>query len=176
MESNNNFGSSGSSPGENEADEFSGGATSRPEGGSFDFQGTNPEGQNLRERAKNVLGSANERLADVGSTVRERAGTVKQRLASALESGADRLRGNSGGTLAGATTIGATSVESDGRMAQVTDRVAGGMQATADWLRDADIDGLKTGIERQVKEHPGRTLLIAAGLGYLIGRAFRSEK
>jgi hypothetical protein len=50
------------------------------------------------------------------------------------------------------------------------------MEATADWLRDADIDGIKTGIERQVKEHPGRTLLIAAGLGYLIGRAFRGDR
>ena len=47
------------------------------------------------------------------------------------------------------------------------------------WLRGtrtgtrADIDGLKTSIERQVKEHPGRTLLIAIGMGYLIGKAFR---
>lgn len=47
------------------------------------------------------------------------------------------------------------------------------MQATADFLRDADLQGMKTGIERQVKEHPGRTLLIAAGLGYILGRAFR---
>ena len=176
MESNNNFGSSGSGPGQNEADEFSGSTSSQPQGSNFDFQGANPEGQNLRDRAKNALDSANERLADVGSTVRDRAGTVKQKLANALESGADRLRNSGGGTLAGATTTGAASVDGDGRMAHVTDRVAGGMQATADWLRDADIDGLKTGIERQVKDHPGRTLLIAAGLGYLIGRAFRSEK
>jgi hypothetical protein len=61
-------------------------------------------------------------------------------------------------------------------VAQVSDKVAGGMQATADWLREADLDGLKTGIENQVKEHPGRTLLIAAGLGYLIGRAFRKDQ
>jgi hypothetical protein len=47
------------------------------------------------------------------------------------------------------------------------------MQATADWLRDADIDNLREGVERQVKEHPGRTLLVAVGLGYLLGKAFR---
>jgi hypothetical protein len=29
------------------------------------------------------------------------------------------------------------------------------------------------GVERQVKEHPGRTLLVALGLGYLLGRAVR---
>jgi ElaB/YqjD/DUF883 family membrane-anchored ribosome-binding protein len=32
---------------------------------------------------------------------------------------------------------------------------------------------MKHGIEQQVRDHPGRTLLIAAGLGYLIGKAFR---
>jgi hypothetical protein len=58
-------------------------------------------------------------------------------------------------------------------MSQVTNRVAGGMSATADWLRDADLDGLKTGVGRQVKEHPGRTLLLAVGVGYLLGKALR---
>ena len=47
------------------------------------------------------------------------------------------------------------------------------MGATADWLRETDLDSIKTGIERQVKEHPGRTLLVAVGLGYLIGKAVR---
>jgi len=32
---------------------------------------------------------------------------------------------------------------------------------------------MKSGIENQVKENPGRSLLIAAGLGYLLGKAFR---
>ena len=64
------------------------------------------------------------------------------------------------------------SVSGDG-VSQVTNRVAGGMQATADWLREADMDSMRSGVERQVKEHPGRTLLIAVGLGYLLGKAFR---
>jgi ElaB/YqjD/DUF883 family membrane-anchored ribosome-binding protein len=177
MESSNNFGTPGSEPGTNQSDanEFSGSGSTQPQGSSFDFEG-GTEGQNLKDRAKGAIGSANERLADVGSTVREKAGSVKNKLANALESGAERLRGNGGANLAGATSAGTTTIEGDGRLSQVSDRVAGGMEATADWLRDADIDGIKTGIERQVKEHPGRTLLIAAGLGYLIGRAFRGDK
>ena len=38
---------------------------------------------------------------------------------------------------------------------------------------DADLDSLKSGVELQVKEHPGLTLLIAVGLGYLLGKALR---
>lgn len=130
--------------------------------------------QGLTDRARNIAGSAQDRLADVGSNVRERAGHVKDSLADALESGADKLRqrGQSG-QLAGSTGSSAVAIEGDGRMSQVSGRVAGGMQATADWLRDADLDNLRSGLERQVKEHPGRTLLIAVGVGYLLGKALR---
>jgi hypothetical protein len=146
------------------------GSTSGSTGGSMD--GQNAGG--LTDRARDMAGNAQEKLADVGSTVRDRAGNMKESLADALETGADRLRARGGqSNLAGATSSGSMAVENDGRMTQVTDRVAGGMEATADWLRDADIDGLRTGIERQVKEHPGRTLLFAVGLGYLLGKALR---
>ena len=134
--------------------------------------------QGLADRARGIAGTAQEKLADVGSSVRERAGTMKNSLADALTSGADRLRqrGTSSGSTAqyaGATDAGSVAVESDGRTAQVTKKVATGMDATADWLREADLAGLRTSIEGQVKEHPGRTLLIAAGLGYLLGKALR---
>jgi len=131
------------------------------------------------DRARDIAGSAQDKLADVGSTVRDRAGNLKNSLADALDSGANRLRQRGTGTqsdLAGASTTGSVAIENDGRMAQVNNKVESGMESTADWLRDADIDGLRTGLERQVKEHPGRTLLIAAGLGYLIGKAFRNNK
>ena len=132
--------------------------------------------QGIADRARNIAGSAQEKLADVGSSVRERAGTMKNSLADALSSGADRLRQrgtSSPAPLAGATDAGSVAVEADGRTTQVTNKVAGGMDATADWLREADLAGLRTSIEGQVQEHPGRTLLIAAGLGYLLGKALR---
>jgi len=184
-----NEGGLGANAGQPNANEFSGSAT--PSGGSnagFDFAGTtgtSEQSSGIRDRARNAIDTAGNRLADVGSTVREKAGTAKDRLADALESGAQRLRdrthGGAGATLAGATTAGATTAGStelttDGRIAQVSDRVAGGMEKSAEWLRDADIDSLKSGIEHQVKEHPGRTLLIAVGVGYLLGRAFRGNQ
>ena len=139
-------------------------------GGSMDGQ----DAAGLKDRARDIAGNAQEKLADIGGTVRDRAGNLKESLADALETGADRLRARGGqGGLAGSTGAGSVAVEGDGRMTQVTDRVAGGMEATADWLRDADLDGLRTGIEQQVKEHPGRSLLIAVGLGYLLGKALR---
>jgi hypothetical protein len=105
--------------------------------------------------------------------VRESTGNAKNKLADALESGADKLRQRGGrGQLSASAGSADVSVSGDG-VANVTDRVAGGMQATADWLRDADLDTLRSGVERQVKDHPGRTLLLAVGVGYLLGKAFR---
>ena len=57
-------------------------------------------------------------------------------------------------------------------MANMQDSVARGMNKSADWLRTGD---LKADIERQVRENPGRSLLIAIGLGYVLGKAFRNN-
>ena len=131
----------------------------------------------LADRARNVASTAGEKLSDVGSTVRDRAGSLKQSLANALESGAERLRaqGAGGGQIAGSSATGGSStmVGDGNRLSEATNQLAGGLQASADWLRDADLDGLKAGVERQVKEHPGRTLAVAVGVGYLLGKAFR---
>jgi len=131
----------------------------------------------LADRAKGVASTAGEKLADVGSTVRDRAGNLKNTIADALETGAERLRAQAagGGQIAGAAATGGSAdmVGAGNRLSEASNQLAGGLQASADWLRDADIDGLKSGIERQVKEHPGRTLAVAVGLGYLLGKAFR---
>jgi hypothetical protein len=47
------------------------------------------------------------------------------------------------------------------------------MKSSADWIRDADLDKLKDGVAKQVKEHPARTLLVALGAGFLLGKALR---
>jgi len=105
----------------------------------------------------------------------ERAGELKTSLADRLEQGAEKLRqrAHGGAQYAGATGEGNVSVAENDKMAQVADKVAGGMQSTANWVRNADIETVKTDIERQVKEHPARSLLVAVGLGYLLGKAFR---
>jgi ElaB/YqjD/DUF883 family membrane-anchored ribosome-binding protein len=164
-----------------EQNDFSPSGANQASAGSDGSSNAGNADQNITDRARSIAGSAQEKLSDVGSTVRDRAGHVKDSLADALDAGADKLRqrGTANamtepGALVGATSSGSMSIANDGKMSQVTNRVAGGMSATADWLRDADLDGMKTGIERQVKEHPGRTLLLAVGVGYLLGKALRN--
>jgi hypothetical protein len=115
-----------------------------------------------------------EAVTDRLGTAREKAGELKSTLADKLQAGAEKLRQRGQtGAYAGATGSGTAAVTGDDRMAAMSNRVAGGLQHTADWIREADVDSLRSSIETQVKEHPGRTLVIAAGIGYLLGKAFR---
>lgn len=116
----------------------------------------------LADKAKSGLGTAKEKASDLKAT-----------LADKLEAGANKLRQQQGGYATATAGDGSASLGTNDKMSQVNDRLATGLQGTADFIRNADIDSMKQGIEKQVKENPGRTLLIAAGLGYLLGKAFR---
>ena len=158
----------------------SGAASSTSASGTTDTgfsRDTGTDAQGVADRAKSAASAAGDKLADVGATVRDKAGNLKSTIADALESGAERLRQQASGSgqFAGANATGSSmgAIADDNRLVQTSNQLAGGMQASADWLRDADLDGLKSGIERQVKEHPGRSLAVAVGLGYLLGKALR---
>lgn len=117
-------------------------------------------------------GGVSGRVKSVASTVKEKASNIPAMLADGLEAGAQALRHRQPAT--SETTAGSSvAVANDSGIAAVTDTLASGMQSSADWLRDADLDKLKAGVEKQVKEHPARSLLVALGAGYLIGKAFR---
>jgi hypothetical protein len=103
--------------------------------------------------------------------VKDKAAGLPALIADGLEAGARALKQRQPAITGTEGT--AVAVPSDTGIAAVTDSLATGMQSSADWIRDADIDKLKDGVEKQVKEHPARSLLIALGAGYLIGKALR---
>ncbi|MGH7651691.1 MAG: hypothetical protein ACREMS_07590 [Gemmatimonadaceae bacterium] len=122
-------------------------------------------GAGLTNRVKGVASS-------VTSSVKGKASAIPSLLADGLEAGANALRQRSGTPVA--TTTGAsTAIAENSGVTAVTDSLASGMQTSAEWLRDADLDKLKQGVENQVKEHPARSLLIALGAGYILGKALR---
>lgn len=111
------------------------------------------------------------RVKRVASSVKDRASGIPAMLADGLQAGAEALRHRRPSTET--TAGGSVAIANDPTIAAVTDTLASGMQSSADWLRDADIDKLKEGVEKQVKEHPARSLLVALGAGYLIGKVLR---
>ncbi len=120
-------------------------------------------------------GGVSGRVKSIASSVKQRASTIPALLADGLEAGAEKLRQQrlSASAESAATPGSSVTVTNDSSITAVTDTLASGMQSSAEWLRDADLDKLKSGVEKQVKEHPARSLLVALGAGYLIGKALR---
>jgi hypothetical protein len=112
------------------------------------------------------------RVKSVASSVKDKASGIPAMLADGLQAGAEALRQRRPSTETSPSGS-SVAITSDPTIAAVTDTLASGMQSSADWLRDADLDKLKEGVEKQVKEHPARSLLVALGAGYLIGKALR---
>lgn len=79
---------------------------------------------------------------------------------------------SSGSTYDDVSTTGPSGIKA--KLNTAKEKVVDSYGVAKEWVREKDIDAIKAGVEQQVKEHPGRTLLIAVGLGYLIGRAFRN--
>ena len=112
-----------------------------------------------------------DRIDDTAAAVRERAVQMKTQLADKLETGAGRLRQRVTNTRKMDDAIASTKQ----RVVETSDRVASGMERSADWLRNANVNSFQQGLERQVRQNPGRTLLIAGAIGYLLGRAFKGK-
>lgn len=113
--------------------------------------------------------------ADIGRervSARERAGQLKATVADRLETGAGRLRQRTTDTAKLDRAVARTKE----KVAEARDSVATRMETTAEWLRAANMASVQRRLEKQVKENPARALLIAAGIGYLLGRAFKRKE
>jgi ElaB/YqjD/DUF883 family membrane-anchored ribosome-binding protein len=108
---------------------------------------------------------------DAAASVRDRAVQMKTQLADKLETGAGRLRQRATNTQKLDNAISTTKQ----RVLETSDRVATGMERSANWLRNANVTSFQQGLERQVRDNPGRTLLIAGAIGYLLGRVFKGK-
>lgn len=137
--------------------------------GASDLGSAGTADRGRMDQAKDKLGQAREAVGSGLGTVKEKASNLSATLADKLEAGAEKLRQRQQGGANMAYAGGATAA-SDDRMSAVNNQLAGGLQGAADWLRDGD---LRATVEQQVRENPGRTLLIALGVGYLLGKAFR---
>lgn len=169
-----------------------GGTGSMGSGMSEGASDTGSRVQNAKDTAADKFGQAKDVAADkfgqaksaVSSglgTAKEKASTLNASLADKLEAGANKLRQST----AGSGSPYAPSVGIDGSAAlssagtsneavgQLGTRAADALQGTANFLREGDI---KASIEEQVRTNPARTLLVALGVGYVLGKALRGSR
>ena len=136
-------------------------------------QGMSDRLSSAKDAAADKLGQAREVAGERLGQAREKASQLKATLADRLEAGANSLRqqGTSGGAM-GLEGSAAAGSASNPQLQRLADTGANALQKSAQFLREGD---LRSSIEEQVRTNPGRTLLIALGVGYALGKVIRGN-
>jgi ElaB/YqjD/DUF883 family membrane-anchored ribosome-binding protein len=87
----------------------------------------------------------------------------------------DEKRENAAGKLDSAASKMHQMADAGGqRVSSTVHSAAQGLESTAEYLRQHDTKRVISDLGNLVKSYPGQSLLIAAGVGFLMGRAFRN--
>ena len=107
-------------------------------------------------RVKDKAAELGETATDTLDRQRDSAASGLETAASAIHSRADQLPG--GETVSGLAHSAADTLTS-----------------TADYVRQNDVKSMLADVEQIVKKNPGPSLLVAAAVGFLVGRALSSN-
>ena len=125
-------------------------------------------GENATTSTPDVKERISEQVSDAVETVRAKTGNLQAGLADLLDSSAQVIRSRSGA--ATDSGDGASDGEAARRLMQSGDATAAVLERGAMWLRENDLSDVEARLTSQLESHPTRTLLVAAGIGFLLSR------
>ena len=108
----------------------------------------NPLEQSLKNSAESVADRASSRASDIKESVSDMARTA----AAAVRDRADQLPGGQ-------------------KVQQFAQAAAERLGTTADYVRNQDPKRMLADVQRVVRNNPGSSLVVAAALGFVIGRS-----
>jgi hypothetical protein len=120
-----------------------------------------------RDKVSEVGGELKERAGGALETVHAQVGDLQATVADALDSGADVIRRR----VIPRSRKPAVRGGARARLTSAGEAVAGSLEQSAYWLRENDMGDLGAFLRQQLRDHPGRTALVALGLGIMIGRS-----
>jgi ElaB/YqjD/DUF883 family membrane-anchored ribosome-binding protein len=117
--------------------------------------------KNIKDTLADTAAKASEKSKELGRTAMNKIEESRTSAASSLQSAADTLHQKAD-----------TSVQAAGNFAHST---ANKLESVAGYMRDHDTKQMMADVEEAVKKNPGRSILVAAAIGFLFGRAFRNN-
>lgn len=129
----------------------------------------NPSGQTPYGQSESGTGTA------ARMKISEKAADVKEKITDFGRKAVDSID-DSRKTAAGALDRTASTLHSSGdQLSDAAHTAANKLHATADYVRQTDLKGMAADVQDVVKRYPGPSLAIAAVLGFLVARGFRSN-
>ncbi len=125
--------------------------------------GLSDTAQNVKDKVSDAAATAKQKVSDVGRQTTGQIDAQRAPAANALESAAATLHDKAEGLPGGET------------VKSVAHSTADKLESTAGYIREHDVKAMLSDVEEIVRRNPGPSLLIAATIGFLIGRAFRED-
>ena len=118
------------------------------------------EPSTLGEKISDTATQVKDKVSDLGRTAADKIDENRDATADGLDKAASALHAKAESLPGGEKVTGLAHATAD----QLT--------STADYVRDHDANQMMADVETLVKNNPGRSLLAAAVIGFLAGRAF----
>jgi|SRR6185312_314645 len=119
--------------------------------------------QSVTDKVTDTATAVKQKASDAGRQATEQINSKRGPAADALEGAASKIH-EKAGSLPGGDTV-----------QSAAHSTAEKLQSTADYVREHDVKSMLSDVEEIVRRNPGPSLLIAAAVGFLIGRAFRED-
>jgi ElaB/YqjD/DUF883 family membrane-anchored ribosome-binding protein len=119
--------------------------------------------QGLKDKVSDAASAAKQQVSEAGTQAVDRIDEQRGPTAEALETAAMKIH-EKAEDLPGGETVKSAAHSAAERL-----------QSTAGYIREHDVRAMLSDVEDVVRRNPGPSLLIAAAIGFLIGRAFRED-
>ncbi len=120
-------------------------------------------GHTATEKASEVASQVKDKVSDLGHTAVDKMDQNRSAAAGGLQSAASALHKN------------AESLPGGEKVASLAHSAADNLTSTAEYVREHDVKSMMADVEQLVKKNPGPSLVAAAVVGFLVGRAFSTN-
>jgi ElaB/YqjD/DUF883 family membrane-anchored ribosome-binding protein len=130
----------------------------------------NPLDQSLKNSVDALGERAGARASDLKESMSDMARTASRTVEDGRQTAAERL-----GSAASAVRDRADELPGGPKVQQFAHAAAERLNTTADYVRSHDAKRMLADVERAVKNNPGPSLVIAAAVGFVLGRALTRD-
>jgi len=135
------------------------------------------EAEKAKDSAGSAAGQAKEAASGVMGTMKDAASHAGQAVSNVATAAGHKAEDAVGSVGRGMESLGEKMREKgpeSGLLGKATGTVAGALERSGKYIEEKKISGMAEDLTEIVKRNPFPALLIAAGLGFLLARTFRS--
>ena len=125
----------------------------------------------LQDRSMDTSSTLGDKISDTATQVKQKASDLGQMAADKIDNNRDAAASGLD-KVASVLHDKAETLPGGEKVSSLAHATADKFSATADYVREHDVNRMMADVETMVKNNPGPSLLAAAAIGFLVARAF----